>query len=636
MNSEINDFHPHFNGKVIEIRAMGYNTVAAILELTDNSVRLNCGSKLVRTILHKEANLLYRVSILDDGIGMGFDKLKESFIFNLVKDREKGDIGKYHVGMKYALIAMGSQITIISRVANGSIVGIFADIDQMSARNSFRPCEVSENVDEEWALRHITPTLWQEFNNSTSGTLVDVKNLVPSCRQSFDRMSDEVRMGLTNAYTSLYNSCIIRLESDRELIANINPNDMFYLNSPENLDEPAHMTHLKVYSQGVGRPHRVIEVNTQKRPLSSSSSKSTTIGTVKKPIYYEFTEYIHNKGSRQKANIQKITTIPEETDLIATLDVRVIQVKHDVYFAEEEQFPDGNKLALDRMGFWFEREIRCVGAAKQLGTKINSRASSSSLRQRMLIRTSSSADELIGSKFNKQMDENALPCRPLNDALLNIYNAVIRQWDNKYNELAAKKKAEAETKSEVENETESEKDEIESEKDEIESAEDEIESAEDETESEEEAELKSALEQVAVVATEPVAVPVSMSVTVVATEPVDVVATVPVNVVATETIAESVAVVATEAVAVVATEAIAEPVAVIATEPVYSRPVESFTISYNDNTMIVTDQEIVTKFPYFTDQAYITKDLIRVTKQALSEDRFRKWLKGFATLQKMA
>jgi hypothetical protein len=602
MNSEISDFHPHFNGKVIEIRAMGYNTVAAILELTDNSVRLNCGSKLVRTILHKEANLLYRVSILDDGIGMGFDKLKESFIFNLVKDREKGDIGKYHVGMKYALIAMGSQITIISRIANGSIVGIFADIDQMSARNSFRPCEVSENVDEEWALRHITPTLWQEFNNSTSGTLVDVKNLVPSCRQSFDRMSDEVRMGLTNAYTSLYNSCIIRLESDRELIANINPNDMFYLNSPENLDEPAHMTHLKVYSQGVGRPHRVIEVNTQKRPLSSSSSKSTTIGTVKKPIYYEFTEYIHNKGSRQKANIQKITTLPEETDLIATLDVRVIQVKHDVYFAEEEQFPDGNKLALDRMGFWFEREIRCVGAAKQLGTKINSRASSSSLRQRMLIRTSSSADELIGSKFNKQMDENALPCRPLNDALLNIYNAVIRQWDNKYNELAAKKKAEAETKSEVENETESEKDEIES--------------AEDETVSEEEAELKSALEQVAVVATEPVAVPVSMSVTVVATEPVDVVATVPVN--------------------VVATEPIAEPVAVIATEPVYSRPVESFTISYNDNTMIVTDQEIVTKFPYFTDQAYITKDLIRVTKQALSEDRFRKWLKGFATLQKMA
>ena len=204
--SVMGDFAPHFNGKVIEIRAMGYDLIAAILELTDNSVRMNCGSKFVRVILHKDGTLLHRVSILDDGSGMVHEKLKESFIFNLMKEREDGDIGKYHVGMKYALIALGSQITILSRVANGCIVGIFADIDQMAARNSFKPCEVSPNVDEEWALRHITPTLWQEFCKSSSGTLVDVKNLVPRCRNSFDKMTDEVKKGLKNAYTSLYNS----------------------------------------------------------------------------------------------------------------------------------------------------------------------------------------------------------------------------------------------------------------------------------------------------------------------------------------------------------------------------------------------------------------------------------------------
>ena len=82
--SEMDNFLPHFNGKVIEIRAMGYNLIAAILELTDNSVRENCKSNLVRTILHKDANLLNRVSILDDGNGMTYEKLKESFIFNLI------------------------------------------------------------------------------------------------------------------------------------------------------------------------------------------------------------------------------------------------------------------------------------------------------------------------------------------------------------------------------------------------------------------------------------------------------------------------------------------------------------------------------------------------------------------------
>ena len=610
--SEMSDFHPHFNGKVVEIRAMGYNLIAAILELTDNSVRENCKSNQIRTILHKETNLLNRVSILDDGNGMTHEKLKESFIFNLIKDRENGDIGKYHVGMKYACISIGSHITILSRVANGSIVGIFADIEQMSARNSFKPCEISQNVNEEWALRHVTPTLWQEFNNSPSGTLVDVKNLVPSCRQSFDRISDEVRMGLTNAYTSLYNSCVIRLESDRELIANISPSDMFYSDSPENLDEPAHMTRLQVYSQGVGCPHRVIEVNTQKRPLSSSSSKSTTVGTEKKPAYYEFTEYSRKKGCRPATNIKQVTNLPNKADLIATFDVRVIQVKHDVYFAEEEQFPVGNKLALDRMGFWFEREIRCVGAAKQLGTKINSRASSSSLRQRMLIRTSSSADELIGSKFNKQMDDNALPCRPLNDALLNIYNAIIHQWDIKYNELAANKNTEAESDAESEALSETSANVVVSDQTNLVN----LDNFGFRVRSQEVSSSPSQTIQHVTLEAESDTADETTEAAAEVLEP------------ATETVAE-----VAETVAEV-TETVAEIVDIA--QSVYSRPVESFTISHTDSTIIVTDQELVTKFPYFTDQAYITKDLIRVTKQALSEDRFKKWLKGFASLQQTA
>ena len=52
VTSVMGEFAPHFNGKVIEIRAMGYDLIAAILELTDNSVRMNCGSKFVRVILH--------------------------------------------------------------------------------------------------------------------------------------------------------------------------------------------------------------------------------------------------------------------------------------------------------------------------------------------------------------------------------------------------------------------------------------------------------------------------------------------------------------------------------------------------------------------------------------------------------
>ena len=586
--SEMGDFLPHFNGKVIEIRAMGYDLIAAILELTDNSVRMNCGSKFVRVILHKDGTLLHRVSILDDGSGMVHEKLKESFIFNLMKEREDGDIGKYHVGMKYALIALGSQITILSRVANGCIVGIFADIDQMAARNSFKPCEVSPNVDEEWALRHITPTLWQEFCKSSSGTLVDVKNLVPRCRNSFDKMTDEVKKGLKNAYTSLYNSCAIRLENEKELIAEIIPSDMFYDSKPENLDEPAHETTLYVYTQGVGRPDRVIEKNKQRRPLSSTHSKECTIGTPTRPVYYEFTETVYNKkGGRPKANIHSINTLPDEADLIATLDVRVIQVNSEIYGAEKELFPDGNKLALDRMGFWFQREIRCVGAAKQLGSKLNSRSSGCSLRQRMLIKTSSKADELIGSKFNKQMDDNALPCRPLNDALLNIYNAVIRPWDNKYNQDNKKPAENSENEAETEVEVEAKV------------------VNENGGHSEGSTNVEN-LEAIDIVHSDPPS-PSPRPPTV-------------------EAEAEQSPTENAEAEQPV-------PPVVVPVEPPHTEEVFTFSSSAPDNLIIVTDGDTVTKFPYYTEHACTTKDFIRGNRQGLGDVRFRKWLKVFAALQ---
>jgi len=433
-------FQPHFNGKVIEIRHMGYDLISAILELTDNSVRKSCSSKKVRVILQKDNLLLNRISIIDDGCGMSHEKLCESFIFNLLKDREDGDIGKFHVGMKYALIAMGSQITLLTRELDGKIVGIFADIESMASRNSFKPCEICNDVNDDWALRHITPTIWEQFKSSPSGTLVDVKNLVPSCRRSFDKMVDAVKKGLSTAYTSLYNDCQIWLEDEVKKIATITPSDLFYYDDASKLDEPAYETTLKVYNQGIDRPERVIEVNTSHRRMPNGA-KACTIGKLGNPAYYEFTEYEHGKKGKQN-NMQKISVLPDEADLIASFNLRIIQVKKPIFEKEKLLFPTGTKLQGDRKGFWFLREIRCVGTAKQLGSKFSDRGHSAAERQRMLIKTSSSADDLTGSKFNKQMDDNALPCSALNDAIRSIYKQVIDPWNKKYDEIAKKEKAE--------------------------------------------------------------------------------------------------------------------------------------------------------------------------------------------------
>ena len=434
-------FLPHFNGKVVEIRAMGYTLISAILELTDNSVGKKCSAKDVKVFVHRDNTLLNRISVLDDGCGMSYKKLLESFVFNLLKDREDGDIGKYHVGMKYALIALGSQITLLSHTPGGDIVGIYADIGAMADRNTFTPCEMCPDVDDAWALRHITPALWEQFKSSPSGTLVDVKSLVPMCRRSFTKSVEDVTKGLSTAYTSLYNDCKISINDENKQLSQIKSCDLFYYENPSNLDEPAYETLLNVYNQGDGRPERVIETNITKRSMPNGS-KQFTRGTSDRPVYYEYSEHDHSKRGKQNTMKQvNQGDLPDQNDLIASLNIRMIQVKESAFLNEKPLFPSGSKLANDRKGVWVNRDIRCVGTAKQLGSKFADRGHSSSERQRMLVKMTSDADAITGSKFNKQMDDNVLPCRPLNDALLSIYKQVTNPWNTKYDDIAARNKA---------------------------------------------------------------------------------------------------------------------------------------------------------------------------------------------------
>ena len=146
-NNMLNGYNyaPHFRGKVREIRSMGYNPVHALLEFTDNSLREKCGSKNIIVKLHKSVYppyILDRISVLDDGCGMNFEQLRESFIFNIVKERESGDIGKFHVGGKYAAIALGEEVVYFSKEKGCAIVGLHADVRQMQENNSFAPTEL--------------------------------------------------------------------------------------------------------------------------------------------------------------------------------------------------------------------------------------------------------------------------------------------------------------------------------------------------------------------------------------------------------------------------------------------------------------------------------------------------------------
>ena len=441
--SKLYNYTPHFNGKVIEIRHMGYDFIDALLELTDNSAAKKCLSKNIYVILHEGVDKrLSAVSVIDDGNGMDFKNLKESFIFNLLKVREEGDIGKFHVGMKYAAIVIGSDITILSR-RNAKTVGLWADIETMSSLDSFNPTELCEDVSDEWALRHVDKNDYEKFISSDSGTLISIKRIETKCRGLLSKLTNELQKSLPNSYMNLYNDCILHLYNNNQNILTIAPNNLFYINEEEKLDTDhrdyykplVYETELTLYRDVEGN-EKVIETNTNNRTTYNKDfvKKNITNGSSKKPVYYE----IKTKRGANNRLTSEFISIPYDglpdkgTKVGGVFKLRIIQVSEETYKSEKELFPEGSKLYGDRKGFFFLREIRIVGSAKQLGTKFNDRTIMAAERQRCLVEFTSDADNLVGSKYNKQMSEHALPSKALNDSLLAIWNQIKNNWNKLY------------------------------------------------------------------------------------------------------------------------------------------------------------------------------------------------------------
>jgi hypothetical protein len=450
-------FAPHFNGKVIEIRALGYNLFSCILELTDNSISTTCGSKTVRVIMYFKDQRLHRITIMDDGVGMSIGQLCEAIILNLIKARDAGDIGKFHVGMKYALITMGSEIIIISKKEHSQTVGIRMNIDQMQEHDTFEPTEICDAVDDTWARRYVTSTQYEQFKKYESGTFIEVRNLVESCSTKKQKILEDVAKNLSLSYTNIPANCRISVESQIQtkgietaikVFKKIEPFDLFYKEAPQCLNERAYSTTLTLYRHEDGV--RLIETIQQSRIIGGKYKKDTG-GDPLKPVFYEYKEVEKSRKSKNGRIVKKMEVefipiakkdLPMKEDQIDVLDVTVIQVNHPTYIKENELFSEDSKLLGDRKGLYFLRDrIRCVGSAKQLGYKLHDRATSSCERQRMQVQFTSNSDEHVGSTFNKQMPDHALPCGVLNGALMNIYKQVTTPWSNKWAPLDAAEKA---------------------------------------------------------------------------------------------------------------------------------------------------------------------------------------------------
>lgn len=96
------------------LRDIGYDFVAALADIIDNSVAAGASEVNVEVVFHGAKSY---VLIADDGSGMTESELNEALRFGTRRDYELGDLGRYGLGLKTASISQCKRVTVITRRA---------------------------------------------------------------------------------------------------------------------------------------------------------------------------------------------------------------------------------------------------------------------------------------------------------------------------------------------------------------------------------------------------------------------------------------------------------------------------------------------------------------------------------------
>jgi hypothetical protein len=421
-------------------RASGYRLPTAVEEFDDNSISKNA-TKIVNILLPDidDNSRLGAFCTIDNGCGMTEKELHQAFAMaKNHKERNVHDIGSFHMGMKTAAMSMSNSLTILSRPEDGKIVGLHADFQLMAENNTFKPTDHCDNVNEEWATKYISRAIYEQFVKNPTGTLVYCSTLLPGARQSYSNAFEELRKALGNCYSTqkLHANAtpfeiVVESNKSSEIIT---PTDLFYDTDPDKLDYPAYETNLLIY-RDANYSIRIFEENTMSRKLNKT--KKSTGATKEKPKYLEYKVARVKKTTCAAIPVSK-DSLPDTSELLATIPVRIVQVSENAFKEEKTRFLEDDPLHSDRKGNYFIRGgIRTVAAAFNSGFKKHDRVAMNTERQRVRIDFPSSCDELVGCKFNKQMQDQMIPCELLGYTLRNISNSVFSEWNAKSGSISS-------------------------------------------------------------------------------------------------------------------------------------------------------------------------------------------------------
>ena len=125
------EINPSPRALLRSLRGLGYSPETALADLIDNSLAAGARSVEIR-LDWREGDPL--VEILDDGAGMGFERLIEAMRFGGEgpdADREGDDLGRFGLGLKTASLSQCRELTVASR-RDRTVARLAWDVDRVS------------------------------------------------------------------------------------------------------------------------------------------------------------------------------------------------------------------------------------------------------------------------------------------------------------------------------------------------------------------------------------------------------------------------------------------------------------------------------------------------------------------------
>lgn len=135
---------PNASSLIEATRSIGYTTESAISDIIDNSITAN--SRNIWVNFNADISTPY-VAIIDDGIGMDIEQLKQAMMYGSndpVFKRDKSDLGRFGLGLKTASMSQCRQLIVISKTSKSSLSGLMWDLDYLKNKQKWTVLKLEE------------------------------------------------------------------------------------------------------------------------------------------------------------------------------------------------------------------------------------------------------------------------------------------------------------------------------------------------------------------------------------------------------------------------------------------------------------------------------------------------------------